>query len=42
MNSLKSKDYFTEKLILGTAQMGLDYGINNHEGKLDLMKAYQF
>lgn len=36
MNSSKSKHYFTNKLILGTAQMGLDYGINNHEGKIRL------
>ncbi len=34
MNSSKSKHNFTDKLILGTAQMGLDYGINNHKGKI--------
>ena len=34
MNSSKSKHNFTDKLILGTAQMGLDYGINNPEGKI--------
>ena len=34
MNSSKSNHNFTDKLILGTAQMGLDYGINNHKGKI--------
>ena len=34
MDSLKSNYNFANKLILGTAQMGLDYGINNHKGKI--------
>lgn len=30
----------SEKLVLGTAQLGMDYGINNKEGKPSLEKAY--
>lgn len=31
----------TKKLILGTAQMGLDYGINNFSGKIDINESYE-
>jgi len=34
MNSSKPDYSFADKLILGTAQMGMDYGINNHKGKI--------
>ena len=32
MNTSKYNFNYTDKIILGTAQMGMDYGINNHEG----------
>ena len=30
-----------DKLIIGTAQMGLDYGINNAEGKIEEVKSFE-
>ena len=34
MNTSKYNFNYTDKIILGTAQMGMDYGINNRGGKI--------
>ena len=42
MNTSKYNFNYTDKIILGTAQMGMDYGINNRGGKSVKKKSVNF
>ena len=41
MITIMNKGDNIKKLILGSAQMGLDYGINNTNGKIDINESFE-